>query len=140
MTLLSGGALALMHAVMVEVSNATLTQIATPGTLDAHGDPGTPVVAWTGTAEAFLERHDREVLSGGAQVQDRITTLRVFDEAGATVASIIAGADWGASTVVIVDQRGVTDVTRRWTVVGMEHESDQTLNSVLLSLNDERAA
>lgn len=140
MSLLSAGDISLMHAVMVEISNATLTQIATPGPLDRNGDPGTPVAVWTGTAEAFLERHDREVLSGGAQVQDRRTTLRVFDEAGADVADMLAGPDWAASSVVVIDNRGVSPVTRRWTIVGMEHESDETLNSVLLTINDERAA
>lgn len=129
-----------MHDVLVGISNATLTQIATPGPLDRNGDPGTPVAAWTGSAEAFLVTEDQEVLSGGVQVQDRSTTLRVFDEAGATVASLLAGADWTASSVVVADARGVTPITRRWTVVGLEHESDQTLNSVLLTLNDERAA
>lgn len=140
MSLLSAGDVTLMHAVMVEISNATLTAINAPGALERNGDPTVGAALWTGTAEAFLERHDREVLSGGAQVQDRRTTLRVFDEAGADVADMLAGPDWTASSVVVVDNRGASPVTRRWTIIGMEHESDETLNSVLLTINDERAA
>ncbi len=138
MSYLSPGDIALMHDVLVGIANAHLTQIATPGALDRNGDPGNPVAAWTGSVPAFLERRDREVLSDGTQVQDRRTMLRIFDEAGATVAALLSGPDWTASSVVIEDLRGVTPVTRRWTVVGLEHESDQTLNSVLLTLNDER--
>lgn len=140
MSYLSAGDIAVLHEVLIGLSNARLTQIATPGALGDSGDPGSPTVAWTGSAEAFLERKDHDVLSGGAQVKLQTTTLRVFDEAGATVALLRTGADWEAASVVVEDRRGVTSVTKRWTISGMEHESDQTLNSVLLTLNDERAS
>lgn len=140
MSYLSAGDIAVLHEVLIGLANARLLEIATPGTLGVNGDPGTPVAVWTGSAEAFLERHDHDVLSGGAQVRVQATTLRVFDEAGATVALLRTGADWEAASVVVEDRRGVATVTKRWTIAGMEHESDQTLNSVLLTLNDERAS
>jgi hypothetical protein len=140
MSLLSAGDIALLHDTMAGVSNARVTQIATPGTLGDSGDPGTPVVAWSGSAVAFLLVVDHEELSGGVQVQVKATKLRVFDEAGAPVAQLRSGADWAASTVVVEDRRQATASTLRWTIVGIEHESDQTLNSVLLTLSDGRAA
>lgn len=140
MSYLTPGDIALMHETLTGISNARLTQIATPGALGDSGDPGSPAVGWSGSAVAFLERQDHDVLSGGAQVKLQTTTLRVFDEAGAPVALLRTGADWEAATVVVEDMRQAVTVTKRWTIAGMEYESDQTLNSVLLTLNDERAA
>lgn len=138
MSLLSAGDVYLMNATLEEIANASLIEIATPDTLDAYGDPGSAVVVWTGEVDAYLLTRDIDVLSAGTEVQVQKTTLRVFDAEGATVAALRAGADWSAATVVVVDRRGVVPVQRRWTVVAMEHESDQTLNSVSLTLNDER--
>lgn len=135
MSYLDAGDIALMHDVLIGISNATLIKIENPGQLADNGDSGTPVTAWTGSASAFLLDELREVLSSGVQVKVQATKLRVFDEAGAAVSDLVAGADWQGSTVVVQDDRLPTTVTRRWSVVAMEHESDQTLDSVLLTLN-----
>jgi hypothetical protein len=129
-----------MHSTLVELANATLTKIERPGALGDNGDPGTPIAVWTGAAPAFLERQDRDVLSGGVQVTVKMDTLIVFDKAGANVAAIIAGADWKATTVVVADERLPTPVTRRFTVTGLEHEANSTLDHVLLTLNADTAA
>lgn len=127
-----------MTTTLSELSNCALIEIAEPGTLDGYGEPGTPVVTWTGDVRAHLLTEDKDVLSSNVQVEVKKTTLRVFDSVGAPPALLHAGADWEAASVVVRDERGAVPVERRWTVVGFEHESDQSLNSVLLTINDER--
>jgi hypothetical protein len=135
MSLLDAGDIAWMNATAAELANATLTVIETPGPLTGSGDPGTPVAVWTGEARGFLERRDRDVLSGGVQVREQTDVFRLFDAEGAPVASLRSGADWHAATVVISDERLATAVLWRFTVVGVEHEADGTLDHVLLTLN-----
>ena len=135
MTLLSAGDIALMHDTVIELANATLTKIESPGALAGNGDPGAPVTVWTGTAAGFLQREDRDVLSDGIQVHVTADTFLLFDKAGAPAAAIVAGSDWQASTVVISDERTTPAVLRRFSVTGMEHEADGTLDHVLLTLN-----
>ncbi|HET6502109.1 MAG TPA: hypothetical protein VFG87_15240 [Amycolatopsis sp.] len=137
MSLIARGDIAGMHGTLTELANATLTQIEAPGPLAGNGDPGTPVAVWTGAAPAFLERQNRDVLSGGAQVKVKMDTLILFDQAGADVAAIVAGADWEATTVVVSDNRLPTPVIRRFTVNGLEHQADGTLDHALLTLNAE---
>lgn len=135
MSLLSAGDLALLNDTVSLLANATLTKVETPGPLANNGDPGTPVVAWTGEARGFLERKDRDVIAGGVQVKVKVDTLIVFDAEGAPVTSMLAGSDWEASTVVVSDERNAVAVLRRFTVTGMEHEADGTMDHVLLTLN-----
>ena len=129
-----------MHGTLVMLANATLTKIEAPGPLADNGDPGVPITTWMGTAPAFLERQDRDVLSGGVQVTIRTDTLIVFDQAGADIAAIISGADWEATTVVVTDNRLSVPVVRRFTITGLEHQADGTLDHCLLTLNAVRAA
>lgn len=138
MSLLSAGDIAGMVDTLGELANCHLIEIAEPGTLDDYGDAGTPIVTWTGSVAAHLLTEDKDVLSSNVQVEVQKTTLRVFDGAGTSPALLHAGADWEAASVVVRDERGTVPVERRWTVVGFEHESDQSLNSVLLTINDER--
>lgn len=140
MSLLSAGDIYLMAVEMRGLSNCVLIEIASAGTLDDYGDPGIPVVEWTGSVPAYLLVEDEDILAAGTEVQVQKTTLRVFDADGAPVDELRSGADWTAASVVVEDRRNTTTRTRRWTIVGMEHESDQTLSSVTLTLNDERAA
>ena len=135
MTLLDPGDITLMHDVVVQLSNATLTRIETPGPLQGNGDPGSLVSAWTGSAQGFLQRQDEDILSGTAEVTVPRTTFRLFDRAGAPVALLRSGADWTAATVVIQDHRLTPPMVRRWSVEAIEHEQDNTLDSVLLTLN-----
>lgn len=126
---------ALMHETVIRVSNATLTAIERPGTLASNGDPGTPVMVWTGAAPAFLERSDKDELKGQAETITITDQLIVFDQAGADVAALIAGADWDGSTVVVTDRRLLPVVSVRWVVQGLEHEADGTMDHCLLTLN-----
>jgi hypothetical protein len=139
MSLLSPGDLALINDTLNELANATLTAVETPGTLARNGDPGEPVPVWTGEARGFLERQSKDILSQGVEVSEATTTFILFDEEGrdetVAVGSILAGADWGASTVVIADERLTPPDVRRFTIVALEHQADGTLDHILLTLN-----
>jgi hypothetical protein len=135
MGLLSPGDIAWMNTTTSELANATLTVIEAPGPLARNNDPGTPVTVWEGEARGFLERTDRDVLSGGVQVREQTDTFILYDAQGAPVESLRSGSDSEASTVVIRDERLATVVLWRFTVVGMQHEADGTLDHVLLTLN-----
>ena len=138
MTLLSAGDIALMHTTLLELANATLLRIEAPASIDAYGDP-TLATVWSGTARGTLERQDRDLLSAGVEVRAKVDTFLVYDQAGAPVASMLAGADWEAAAVVIRDERLTTPVTRRWTITELEHEANHTLDSVLMTLNADAA-
>lgn len=143
MSLLSAGDLALLNDTVSLLANATLTKIETPGPLANNGDSGTPVTAWTGEARGFLERKDRDVIAAGVQVKVKTDTFILFDREGVeqtvAIGSVLAGSDWEASTVVIEDERLSPSVTRRWSIAGMEHEADGTMDHVLLTLNADAA-
>lgn len=136
--MLSRGEIQSMASTLNELANATLTAIETPGSPDAYGEPGEPDEVWTGTAEGFLEILDHEELNGGQQVSVQRTTFRLLDAEGAPVIEE-AGPDWSGSTVRIEDRRLTATVTRRYSVVGMEHEANGLLDSVLLTLDTETA-
>lgn len=122
-----------------EFDNAVLVEISTPGPLDAFGDPGTPVVAWTGRAGGYLKRVRRNVLSGGATVRLTTDTFTILDSAAAPVIEE-AGPDWTASTVVIDDMRTSTPVRRRFTVNALEHRAAGTIvDSLRIELEGEVA-
>lgn len=135
MGLLSSGDIAWMNDTAVELANATLTVIEAPGAPGRNNDPGTPVTVWEGEARGFLERKDRDVLSAGVQVREQTDTFVLYDAQGAPVQSLRSGADAEASTVIIRDERLTTAVLWRFTVVGMQHDADGTLDHVLLTLN-----
>lgn len=139
MSLLSPGDIAQINDTVKQVANATLTTIQTPSAIAGNGDPGTRVTVWEGEARGFLQRQDRDVLSDGVQARVQIDTFILFDaEAGAhavPLGSLRSGADWHASSVVIRDERLTPASLWRFTVTGLEHEADGTLDHVLLTLN-----
>ncbi len=143
MALLSADEIGEMNELLNEVANATLTIVESPGPLAENGDPGTPVPVWTGEAHGFLSRQDRAVLSNGVEVMQRTDTFLLFDreavDVGLAIAAFRAGADHDATTVVISDERLPDPILRRWTVTGMEHEVDHTLDNVTLTLSGDVA-
>jgi hypothetical protein len=120
------------------LANAVLVEIAAPGPLASNGDPGTPVVIWTGEAPGVLERKRSEGTSGEREAKNLTNTLRVYD--AVAPADELAGASWGASTVVIRDETRPTPVTTRWTVQGTAKETEGTLDSITLELDGETTA
>lgn len=133
--MLSAADIAGMHTTVIGLSNASLTVIETPGVLDRYGDPGEPAAVWNGSASGFLDTASASQASGVQEVADETDTFLLFDKAGADVAAFIAGADWAAATVVIADRRTSPAVSWRYTVIGVRHEADGTLDHVLLTLN-----
>ncbi len=132
-----------MNDTLTRLTNATLTAVETPGPLADNGDPGTPVVVWTGAAQGFLARKDRDVVSDGVQVKIREDTFLLFDregvEVGLAIGSVAAGPDWSATTVVISDERLTPAILRRFTISGMEHDVDGTLDCVTLWFSGDTA-
>jgi hypothetical protein len=140
MPLISARDIARMNGTLAQLSNATIIEIAGPARLDSAGDPvGDPVVLWEGEARGFLQREEKAVTTNGVETIEDVDTLRVFEAEGMPT-TIVAGADWDAYTVVIVDRRPAVDVTLRWTVRGMSWDHDGTLDSLLLELDAEVAA
>jgi hypothetical protein len=118
-------------------TNATLTEIAQPGPLAANGDPGDPVVVWSGRARGYLKRLRRTVISGGEDVRLKRDIFTILNTAGSPPVET-AGPDWEACTVVIDDERETETKTRRFTVRGAENRAAGTpVDSVRLELDAE---
>lgn len=121
-------------------TNATLIEIARPGTLAANGDPGEPVTVWTGRARGYLKRTRRQALSGGVSIAVRKDTFTLLASQGAPVIEQ-AGGDLEAYTVVVADERTSIIQQRRFTVRGMENRAAGTIvDSIRLELDHEGAS
>ncbi len=134
MGLLTAKEVADMVATANELANATLLEIAAPGPIAANGDAGPPVPIWQGEARGALERMRKET-GRDREEQVRTTTFQVYD--AVAPADELAGASWGATTVVIRDETRATPVTTRWTVSGTAKETEGTLDRITLELDRE---
>jgi hypothetical protein len=132
MPVFDAGEVEAMVETVNELSNAVLLQIASPGPLAGNGDPGTPVPAWEGEARGALERTQKESTQGDRERQGKSVTFHVYD--AIAPADELAGANWGATTVVIRDESYPTPKTSRWTVNGLSKETEGTLDGVTLEL------
>ena len=128
MSLLSERDIASLAGTLDELTNVTLTEIATPGGVDAYGDPDPEDinVVWSGSARGFFARERRVETVRGQEVVRAVDTLRLFDSAGAPM-SFLADSPAEATTVVV-------DGTR-WTVRSAERDQDGTLDSIRLELD-----
>lgn len=129
MGLLTEDEIAAMTDTLGELTNALLIEVADPGAPDESNDPGAPAVVWRGQARAFFSRERRTSTLNDVERVDVVDTLRIYDAEGAPT-TYTAGAAPAGSTVVVT--YGAT--TLRWTVEGMERDSDGTLDSTLLEL------
>jgi hypothetical protein len=124
----------------MNLTNAALVEIARPGPLATNGDPGTPVVVWTGVAKGYLKRTRRMVVSGGENVPVKRDVFTLLNRAGAPVVEK-AGGDWEAHTVVLEDLKFSPAVKLRFVVRGMENRAAGTpVDSIRLELEGEAAA
>jgi hypothetical protein len=124
----------------MSLTNATLVEISKPGPLATNGDPGLPVVVWTGVAKGYLKRTRRMVISGGVNVPVKRDVFTLLNRAGAPVVER-AGGDWEAYTVIIDDTRTPESKRRRYVVRGMENRAAGTpVDSIRLELDVEGAA
>jgi hypothetical protein len=132
MVLFDDGEVAEMVDTVNELANAVLLEIAGPGPLAENGDPGEPVAVWTGEAPGALSRTRTERDQNGIERQVKSISFHVYDEVAP--ADELAGASWGASTVVIRDESYPTSTTSRWTVNGLVKETEGTLDGITLEL------
>jgi hypothetical protein len=124
----------------MNLTNATLVEIASPGPLQGNGDPGTPQTVWTGAVVGYLKRARRTSVSGSVNVPSRRDSFVLLRSQGAPAVEQ-AGGEWEAYTVVIVDRRTPTAVKRRYMVRGMENRAASTkVDSIRLELDPEGEA
>ena len=102
-------------------TNATLTAITVPGSVDAYGDPASDSPAWSGSVRGYLKRPRLE-RTGGELERDVKTDTFVANASGARtlIAAVVAGADAQAATVTIIDRRQAAQVTNTYKVKGLE--------------------
>ena len=121
------------------MTNATLTTITVPSSVDAYGDPSASSSAWTGSVKGYLKRPRLEQTGGDVEA-DRKTDTFIANANGARtlIAAVVAGADAQAATVTIIDRRQAAAVTNTYRVKGMELIAAGTpADSVRLTLRRE---
>ena len=103
------------------MTNATLTTITVPGSVDAYGDPASNTSAWTGAVKGYLKR-PRIERTGTELEEDRKSDTFVANASSARtlIAAVVAGADAQAATVTIIDRRQAVAVTNTYRVKGLE--------------------
>ena len=103
------------------MTNATLTTITVPGSVDAYGDPASNTSAWTGAVKGYLKRPRME-RTGTDLEEDRKSDTFVANASSARtlIAAVVAGADAQAATVTIIDRRQAVAVTNTYRVKGLE--------------------
>lgn len=123
------------------VSNAVLTQVLTPGDLDAYGDATAGTVAWTGRAQAYLRRPRLGGHLKGGQGADRENDQRVDELVlradGTLLLALTSGDHAEASRVTVEDHRAAT-VERTYELVGLDARVGSTAaDSIRLTLRRE---
>lgn len=118
------------------VSNAVLTQVLTPGDLDAYGDATTGTVAWTGRAQAYLRR-PRKGRSSDRENDQRVDEL-VLRADGTLLLALTSGDHAEASRVTVEDHRAAAMVERTYELVGLDARVGSTAaDSIRLTLRRE---
>jgi hypothetical protein len=123
-----------MRATLAQTANARLTKISAPGAPDRNGDPTAGADLWTGNAPCYLERARHDTVSGGAQVPVRQDYVTVLD--GEVSVAAVAGPDWEASILTVIDNRTATPVTLTFNVKAMEHVAFGLLDSTRIELDE----
>lgn len=124
------------------VTNATITQVAGPGTIDRYGDQASTTTLWTGSISGYLRRA-RQARTGGEVEHDEKTDELVLqaDHANPILPSLASGADSQAVTVTITDLRQPTKVINTYLVKGLQVLAAGTpADSVRLTLKREDPA
>lgn len=119
-----------------ELANCVLSEISGPGKLAANGDPGPPIKLWSGTVKCLLERDVTYSARTNREYSEPKTLLEIFDAAGAPALEV-AGSVTTGGTVLLEDLTGVTPKKVRFRVKGIERVSENTLDKVMLDLENE---
>lgn len=123
-------------------SNATITTISGPATIDRYGDPATSTTVWSGAVNGYLKR-PRMSRTGTEREEDmKLDTFTIMGEpASPILQSLASGADAEAVTVTIIDRRKPTPVSNTYRVKGLEILAAGTVaDSVRLTLRREQPA
>ena len=123
-------------------TNATITAVNGPATVDRYGDPATTSTLWSGSVTGYLKR-PRVSRTGTEREEDMKTDTFVIhgEQASPILQSLSSGADAEAVTVTIIDYRKPTAVTNVYKVKGLEILSAGTVaDSVRLMLRREEPA
>lgn len=123
-------------------SNATITTVTGPGSVDRYGDPATSTTLWSGAINGYLKR-PRMSRTGTDREEDmKLDTFTVMGEAASPILqSLASGADAEAVNVTIIDRRRPGAVTNTYKVKGLEILAAGTVaDSVRLTLRREQPA
>lgn len=123
-------------------TNATITTVSGPSTVDRYGDPATTSTLWAGAVNGYLKR-PRTARTGTEREEDmKLDTFTIQGEpASPIVQSLASGADAEAVTVTIIDRRRPTAITNTYKVKGLEVLAAGTVaDSVRLMLRREQPA
>lgn len=127
---------------MAPATNATITTVAGPGSVDRYGDVASSTTLWSGNVRGYLRR-PRISRTGMDREEDlKLDEFVIQGEAASPVLkSLAAGAEAEAVTVTIRDDRKPTSVTNTYKVKGLDILTANTIaDSVRLLLRREDAA
>jgi hypothetical protein len=123
-------------------TNATITTVSGPATIDRYGDITTTTALWSGSIAGYLRR-PRISRTGTDREEDlKLDTFVLQGEAAAPVLqSLASGAEAQAVQVTIIDRRNPTPVTNTYRIKGLDIISAGTVaDSVRLELRREDPA
>lgn len=123
-------------------SNATITTITGPASVDRYGDVATTNTLWSGAINGYLKR-PRTDRTGTEREEDmKMDTFTLMGEqASPIVQSLAAGPEAEAVSVTIIDRRRPGAVTNTYKVKGLEILAAGTVaDSVRLTLRREQPA
>lgn len=123
-------------------TNATITTVNGPSTVDRYGDVATTSTLWTGAVNGYLKRPRMDRTGTEREEDMKLDTFTIQGEpASPIVQSLAAGAEAEAVTVTIIDRRRPTAVTNTYKVKGLEVLAAGTVaDSVRLTLRREQPA
>lgn len=123
-------------------TNATITTITGPGTIDRYGDIATTTPLWSGSIAGYLRR-PRISRTGTDREEDlKLDTFVLQGEAASPILkSLSSGPEAEAVQVTIIDRRKPTAVTNTYRIKGLDIISAGTVaDSVRLELRREDPA
>jgi hypothetical protein len=123
-------------------TNAVLTAVSGPGTIDRYGDVSGTTSLWAGSVSGYLKRA-RSARTGSDREEDTKQDTFVIQGAAASpvLLSLSSGADSEAVRVTITDRRFSPAVVNTYKIKGLEILAAGTVaDSVRLTLKREEVA
>lgn len=124
---------------MAPATNATITQVSGPGSIDRYGDVASSETLWAGNVRGYLRR-PRMSRTGMDREEDlKLDEFVIHGEAASPILqSLSAGAEAEAVTVTIRDDRKPKSVDNTYKIKGLDILSAGTVaDSVRLMLRRE---